>query len=158
MKNVSPKTLTLVVLLLLLLNTGLVVFLVWGTKELRTPFKPGRPDNLEWMAKELKLSPAQKEKHKQLREEHFGKVKLYYDSLRQVKTALYTRVADSTIAEQDFVNYDAKVAHWQSIINRMTFEHFKQVRALLQPEQQANFDQFVQKMMQRSRRDSSRRQ
>jgi hypothetical protein len=67
-------------------------------------------------------------------------------------------VADSTIAEQDFVNYDAKVAHWQSIINRMTFEHFKQVRALLQPEQQANFDQFVQKMMQRSRRDSSGRQ
>ena len=147
---------TLVVLLLLLVNTALVAVLVLGKKD-RHPVSPGREDNLELLAKELKLSPEQKEQHKLMREEHFTKVKPYYDSLRTAKTALFNKLSEENTPDSVFANYDAKVAQWQSTINRMTFEHLKKVRNQLQPDQQSGFDQFVQKMMQRNRRDTSRR-
>jgi hypothetical protein len=158
MSNASPKTLTIAVLSLLIINTGLVVFLVMGRKEKNSQPPHSRQDNFELMAKELNLQEEQKAQHKLLREEHFKNVKPYYDSIRVAKMALYARVPDSTVTNEDFVNYDAKVINWQSKINKLTFEHFRKVRSLLQPDQQPQFDNFVQKMMQRNRRDSSRKQ
>lgn len=158
MSNASPKTLTLAVLLLLLINTGLVVFLVVGLKDKSSRVPYSRQDNFELMAKELDLQEDQKAQHKLLREEHFKNVKPYYDSIRAAKTALYARIADTTVAKKDFDDYDAKASNWYSTINKMTFEHFKKVRRLLNPKQQEGFDKFIQKMMQRNRRDSSRKQ
>lgn len=158
MSNASPKTLTIAVLLLLIINTGLVVFLVMGRKEKNSQSPHSRQDNFELMARELNLQEEQKEQHKSLREEHFKNVRPYYDSIRATKMALYARVPDSTVVDKDFAAYDAKVIAWQSKINRLTFEHFRKVRSLLQQDQQLEFDQFVQKMMLRNRRDSSRKQ
>ena len=157
MSNASPKTLTIAVLLLLVLNTALVVFLVVGLKDKSSKTPYSRPDNFELMAKELNLLEDQKAQHKLLREEHFKNVKLYYDSIRAAKTALYARIADTTISNKDFKAYDVKASNWHSAINRMTFEHFKKVRSLLTPDQQQGYDKFIQKMMQRSRRDSTRK-
>jgi hypothetical protein len=84
-------------------------------------------------------------------------VKPYYDSIRAAKTALYARIADTTVTSAAFDTYDAKASQWYSAINRLTFEHFKKVRSLLQPNQQADYDKFIQKMMQRNRKDSSRK-
>jgi periplasmic protein CpxP/Spy len=157
MSNTSSKTLTIAVLLLLLINTGLVVFLVLGRKE-KNPASPhNRQDSFELMAKELNLQEEQKVQHKLLREEHFKNVKPYYDSIRAAKTALYARIADTTVTSAAFDTYDAKASQWYSAINRLTFEHFKKVRSLLQPNQQADYDKFIQKMMQRNRKDSSRK-
>jgi protein CpxP len=158
MTNASPKTLTIAVLLLLVINTGLVVFLVVGLKDKSSRVPYNRQDNLELMARELNLQEDQKAQHKMLREEHFNNVRPYYDSIRATKMALYARVSDTTIQDGDFEMYDQKVSHWQSEINKLTFEHFTKVRRLLQPDQQVGFDKFIQKMMQRNRRDSSRKQ
>lgn len=158
MSNASPKTLTIAVLLLLVLNTALVIFLVVRLKDKSSKIPYSRQDNFELMARELDLQEDQKAQHKLLREEHFKNVKPYYDSIRAAKTALYARIADTTVANKDFDDYDAKASNWYSAINRMTFEHFKKVRRLLKPEQQEGYDKFIQKMMQRSRRDSSRKQ
>ena len=158
MSNASPKTLTFAVLLLLIINTGLVVFLVIGRKDKHPTMTYGRQDNFELMARELNLQEDQKAQHKLLREEHFNNVKPFYDSIRATKTALYARIADTTISSVDFDTYDAKTSQWYSAINKMTFEHFKKVRSLLKPDQQEGYDKFIQKMMQRSRRDSSRKQ
>jgi protein CpxP len=157
MSNASPKALTIAVLLLLIINTGLVVFLVLGRKEKSTSGNYGRQDNFELMAKELNLQEEQKAQHKLLREEHFKNLKPYYDSIRMAKTALYARIADTTITAAEFDAYDAKASKWHSAINRLTFEHFKKVRVLLRPDQQTDYDKFIQKMMQRNRRDSSRK-
>lgn len=157
MSNASPKTLTIAVLLLLVLNTGLVIFLVVGLKDKSSKVPYNRQDNFELMAKELNLLEDQKAQHKLLRDEHFNKIKPYYDSIRAAKTALYARIADSTFSNKDFEAYDAKASNWYSTINRMTFEHFKKVRNLLRPDQQEGYDKFIQKMMQRSRRDSTRK-
>lgn len=158
MSNASPKTLTIVVLLLLIINTGLVIFLVIGRKDKNQSGAYGRQDNFELMAKELNLQEDQKAQHKLLREEYFKNLRPYYDSIRAAKTALYARIDDTTVTKIDFDTYDANASYWYSAINRMTFDHFKKVRSLLQPSQQAGYDKFIQKMMQRSRRDSSRKE
>lgn len=158
MSNASPKTLTIAVLLLLIINTGLVIFLVVGLKDKSSKMPYSRQDNFELMAKELNLQSAQKAQHKLLREEHFKNVRPYYDSIRAAKTALYARIADTAVSDHDFEAYDAKASTWHSAINKITFEHFKKVRALLNPDQQEGYDKFIQKMMQRNRRDSSRKQ
>ena len=112
MTNASPKIVTIAVLLLLIINTGLVVFLVLGRKEKSFQSPYSRQDNFELMARELNLQEEQKAQHKLLREEHFKNVRPYYDSIRTTKMALYARVPDSTVMEDDFTMYDAKVIAW----------------------------------------------
>jgi hypothetical protein len=54
--------------------------------------------------------------------------------------------------------YGKRITERQAAVDKLTFAHFRSVRALLDPGQQVKYDEFVQKMMQRSggrRKDST---
>ncbi len=89
------------------------------------------------------------------REAHFKNVGLLYDSIREVKSVLFTTT--NTIATDSLLEIsNQKINNWQSTINALTVGYLQKVRKLLTQEQQKGYDQFVIKMMQRGRRDSSR--
>jgi hypothetical protein len=63
----------------------------------------------------------------------------------------------NTIATDSLLEIsNQKINNWQSTINVLTVSYLQKVRKLLTEEQQKGYDQFVIKMMQRGRRDSSR--
>jgi Spy/CpxP family protein refolding chaperone len=112
-------------------------------------------DTSALLAKEINLTAAQEQQHRELREAHFKNVGLLYDSIRQAKTVLFTTT--NTIATDSLLEIsNQKINNWQSTINVLTVSYLQKVRKLLTEEQQKGYDQFVIKMMQRGRRDSSR--
>ncbi len=147
----SNKILTLVIGLLLISNIVLVYFLVNGKK----PQKRDRPDPAEMMIKEVGMDEKQAATHKQMKDDHFKAVRPLYDSLRAAKAIYFGLVKDSALTNSTAKVYRDRIAAWQSTIDSMTFAHFRKMRSLLNPEQQVKYDGFVQKLMQRGRKDSS---
>lgn len=154
MKNSNNRILTVAVLLLLVANIILVFMLVKG-KGPKESGRQGRGEPFELMAKELKMTDQQKNDYKLLREEHQKKVKPLFDSLRAAKTAFYDLMKLDIVSDSLINVYGQQIAQRQIAIDKVTFAHFKKVRSLFNPDQLPQYDSFMKKMMQRSRRDSS---
>jgi len=107
------------------------------------------------LAKELNMTEEQKKEHKLLKGEHLKNIKPLFDSVRAAKTAFYALLKDSTVSDSVLDIYSRKITEQQSTIDKLTFAHFKRIRNLFTAEQQTKFDTFVQKMMQRGRKDSA---
>ena len=149
----SNKILVAAVVLLLIANIALVAFMMKGRS--KAAEKKPKTDPAEVMYKELNMTEEQKKQHKLLKEEHFKNIKPLFDSVRAAKTAFYALLKDSTVTDSVLTLYGNHISEKQSEIDRRTFAHFKRLRNLFTTEQQPKFDLFVQKMMQRNRKDSS---
>jgi len=153
--STTPRFLTTAVILLLLINTGLVVYLVVDRNKSHRPYNRERLDTSALLAKEINLSAAQEKQHRELREAHFKNVGVLYDSIRVVKMKLFTTATPGT-TDSLLELSNQKINNWQTTINAMTVSYLQKVRNILTEQQQKGYDQFVIKMMQRGRRDSSR--
>ncbi|MFM7646007.1 MAG: hypothetical protein ACKO41_04755 [Sphingomonadales bacterium] len=156
MAKLSPRILSVLVVLLLLVNSGLVIYLFMErTQSQHRHTTAHRDDAFERMASTLGYSDAQKEQHRTLRTAHSSRVRSLYDSVRYAKVLLYSR--NSIVEESDsvFINYMTKMSQWQTSINQLNYAYYKEVRRLLRPEQQPRYDSMLVKMIERGRRDSS---
>jgi Spy/CpxP family protein refolding chaperone len=153
--NSTNKILKIAVFLLLLTNIALVIMMVKGKGG--KPSSHKREEPYQMMVTELNMTEEQQKAYKAQREEHFKSMKPLVDSLRNARTAFFALVKDSTANDSLMNVYNTRITERQAMIDRSIFNHFKKVRAIFTPEQQPKFDAFVQKMMQRGRRDSSNR-
>jgi len=155
MKNTNNKILTVAVVLLLVANIALVAFMLMGRNKRAGRQEKGNPS--ETMAKELNMTEQQKADHKLLKEEHFKNSKPLFDSLRSAKTAFYSLLKDATVSDSVLNRYTQIISERQAIVEKATFAHFKRIRNLLTPEQQPQFDEFVQKMMHRGKKEAEKK-
>lgn len=158
MSKLSPRLLSVVVVLLLLINSALVIYLVME----RNRFHAGRAntdreDAFERMTRTLRYTEAQKELHLALRKDHLEKMRPINDSIRMAKVLLYSRTSIVEESDSIFINYMTKMSQWQATINQMNYAYYKKVRSLLTAEQQPRYDSMLVKMIERGRRDSSQR-
>ena len=156
MSQTTSKYVTLGVLLLLLLNTGLVIFLVADRNRSHSNSSHTRPDIAAQMAKELKMSDAQRQQHLAYRENYYKETRPLYDSIRKMRVVLFSAVGNTQQADSLLVACNEKINRLQNAINTLTVAYLQRVRNILEPAQQKDFDQFILRMMQRSRRDSSK--
>jgi len=140
----TNKLLAFAAIALLIVN-GVLVYLLWSEKNSHK--KPNRSPREDRFAEELKLDAQQKEEHKKLRDAHFAVMRPMFDSVSSYRNSLFKLSKDST-ANDSLVNYYvSKLAATHSTIAKSTYEHFKKVRTLLNPEQQVKYDEMLQKMM-----------
>lgn len=151
----SNKILTIAVVLLLLTNIALVAFMVLGKNKQESKRPAGKGDPFQVMAKELNMTDQQQKDYKQQKEEHFKNIKPLFDSVRAAKTAFFALVKETDVSDSIVNLYSQRVTDKQAEIDKLTFAHFRRVRNLFTPEQQPKFDVFVQKMMQRGKKDSA---
>lgn len=156
MSQTTSKYVTLGVLLLLLLNTGLVIFLVADRNRSHSNSSHTRPDIAAQMAKELKMSDAQRQQHLTYRENYYKETRPLYDSIRKMRVVLFSAVGNTQQADSLLVACNEKINRLQNSINTLTVAYLQRVRGILDTAQQKDFDQFILRMMQRSRRDSSK--
>jgi hypothetical protein len=156
MSQATSKYLTVGVFLLLLLNTGLIIFLVADRKHARSTNTHTRTDVATQMAKELKMSDSQRQQHLTYRENYYKETRPLYDSIRKTRVVLFSAVGNSEQADSLLVQCNEKINYWQNTINTLTVAYLQRVRNILDTTQQKEFDQFILRMMQRSRRDSSK--
>ncbi len=152
MKN--PKILTIAVVVLLLSNIALVAFMLTA-KNKKGDKRQGRREPFEMMVKELGMTEQQQQDYKQMKEEHMKSVKPLFDSVRAAKSAFFALTKDSTATDSLINLRSLRVGENQAALDKVTFQHFRKVRKLFTAEQQPKFDSFMQKMMQRGRRDSA---
>ncbi len=146
----NNKILSIAVVSLLLINIALVILMVKG-KDHQSEGKRsgGKGDPFEVMAKELKMSAEQKKSHQQFRDDFFKTVKPLWDSVRSAKSAFFELVKDSAVNDSVLNVHNKRISDIQLSVDKITFEHFRRVRALYSGEQQIKYDELVQKMMQR---------
>ena len=156
MSQTSSKYVTIGVLILLLLNTGLVIFLVVDRNRSHSYSARTRSDLAAQMAKELNMTAAQREQHLQFRENFYKETRPFYDSIRRTRVELFSSIGNTQQADSLLVQCNEKINHWQNQINAMTLAYLQRVRGMLNESQQKGYDQFVLRVMQRSRRDSSK--
>jgi protein CpxP len=101
------------------------------------------------------LTQKQKKQTTALKEEHFKTVRPLFDSVRAAKTALFGLVKEPVVSDSLLDAYNQRVIDQQTKLDKLTYQHFRKVRDLFTPEQQPKFDIYIQKMMQRGRRDST---
>lgn len=156
MKISSNKILSAAVILLLIVNTILLIFM-WKGKSKHEPrhLQGGGP--FETMVKELKMTEQQKNDYQKLRDEHLAAVKPLFDSIREVRKDFIQLVKETNVSDSALKAYSSRIARKQAIVDQLTLEHLKKARALFSGDQQKQFDEFVQKMMQQHMNGQRRR-
>jgi Spy/CpxP family protein refolding chaperone len=154
MKNSSTKILSIAVILLLLINIALVIFMMQGRKK-KGDKMHGKGEPFEMMVKELSMTDRQQADYKSMKEEHMKTIRPLFDSMRAAKTAFFALIKDQDASDSLVTAYGQRITEKQAAIDKFTFAHFKRVRNIFTPEQQPKFDEFLQKMMQRGRKDSA---
>lgn len=155
MNKSNNRILTIAVVLLLITNIALVTMMMLGKNKSERRGPGNRNEPSQMMVKELNMTDQQQKDFKQLKEEHFKNTKPLFDSLRTAKTIFFDFVKDENVSDSVLNRYSLQIAERQTALDKITFAHFKKVRSLFTPEQQPKFDAFIQKMMQRGRRDSA---
>lgn len=155
MNKSTNRILSIAVVLLLITNIVLVTMMMMGKNKGGKRGPGNRNEPSQMMVKELSMTEQQQKDFKQLKEEHFKNTKPLFDSLRAAKTAFFDFVKEENVSDSVLNSYSLQIAERQTALDKITFAHFKKVRGLFTPEQQPKFDAFIQKMMQRGRRDSA---
>jgi Spy/CpxP family protein refolding chaperone len=103
------------------------------------------------MVKELSMTEQQQTEFKKLKDEHFTAIKPVFDSVRTLKKSLFSLIKEENLNDSLVSNYSALISEQRAIIDKLTINHFRKVRALFSGDQQKKFEDFIQKMVQRQR-------
>ncbi len=147
----TNKVLTIAVVLLLLINVAMLIFMLKGRGHHQARYEGGRGGPFDMMVKELNMTEQQQTEFKKLKEEHFAAIKPVFDSVRTLKKSLFNLVKAENINDSLVNNYSGLISQQQAIIDKLTINHFRKVRAMFSGDAQKKFDDFVQKMMSRQR-------
>jgi hypothetical protein len=133
-----------VILGLLVLNLGLLGW-IWFSPQKR-PHKKETPAN--FLEKELNFTAKQKEQFRLLREDHHAKVQDIRDSVREMKRQFFEHLG-KPMSESDIESVTIDIAKKMARIDKITFQHFREVRQMCTPAQQQKFDEVIDEMLER---------
>jgi len=145
------KVLSLLVLVLLVTNILLLVFFVWKKPEPRQAAfkKDGRGDVMQILEKEVGFDEKQMEQYKQLKDQHWDKMRPYFGEMRTARNNFYKLLNLPSVPDSVVNNAADTIAAKQKKMDLQTFHHFQQVKAICTPEQQPRFDSLVQQVIKR---------
>lgn len=156
MSKLSPRLLSIAVILLLVINSGLVIVLVMDRNRSHHRWSEAHWEQaFEKMARKLDYTELQKEQHRSLRKEHMQQMRPLYDTIRQIKVMLFSNNGSAEKSDSLSTIYVEKLSGWQTKINLLNYEYYKKLRSLLTPTQQPRYDSLLHKMMERGRGESS---
>ncbi len=143
----TNKLLAFAVITLLIIN-GVLVYLLWNGK--RQNNRSGQNRNMsDWLAKELNEDEKQKAAHSKLRDAHFASMKPLFDSVSSYKKGLFSLLKETSASDSLIQSYTNKISQAEAEISKNNFQHFRNVRGILNPDQQKKYEEIVQKMMNR---------
>ncbi len=142
----TNRILTIAVVLLLVVNIAMLIFMLKGRGHHDMKKPGGGP--FDMMVKELNMTEQQQTEFKKLKDEHFTAIKPVFDSVRTLKKSLFGLVKEENLSDSMVNNYSSLISQQQAIIDKLTINHFRKVRALFSGDQKEKFDNFTQKMIQ----------
>lgn len=90
-----------------------------------------------------------------MREAHFATIRPLFDSMRTTRQALYSLIKEDTLNDSLVSAYSNNITEKQSRADKLTINHFRTVRKMFSGDMLNKYDEMVQKMLQRGKKDSS---
>lgn len=137
-----------VVILLAVLNIVLLVFL-WNGQN-RKPRNPQRAGIMVFEER-LDLNETQKRQLQQLRDEHFKTIQRLRNQTLETRKTLHSLWAEAD-ASNKVTELTQRMGDLHAAIEKATFDHFAQIRAICSPEQQKVFDELIQDVLRQGER------
>ncbi len=138
------KLLTGLVILLLLVNTITILFFWLGRSKNEHPsFK--QPS--EFLIKKLAMSAEQQDQYMKLVKDHRLKTKLIREQIMVSKDALFEQLSADSISDSLQQSTANSLAKLNVQLDLLTFEHFKKVRKMCNPQQQKKFDNVIKDVL-----------
>lgn len=144
MKITKVKVLSILVILLVCINLATIAS-VWVLRPaIHGGFGAQSPK--EYIISKLNLTDEQIDAFELLRKSHFDNIQKLRNQIRTEKEEMYAglRVKGN---EQEAYAHLAKVIAFEEQAEKLTFEHFRQVRELCNDEQKQHFDAIINQVI-----------
>ena len=136
------KFLSLTIVALVILNIGVISFLLLGKP--RPEGRDGRPDKI--IIEKLQLNAKQIEEFEKLKRQHHEAVRSYQDSIRILKRSFIDALRTDHPDQEQAEKIAGDISGLQKKIEMATFIHFKSLRELCDERQKVLFDEFIQEI------------
>ncbi len=144
------RALILLIVVLLLTNIAVLAYFLW-------PKEPDRTQNtdknkyrlLEPLKNEVGFSDSQIAEYKKIRDSRTGRIRSKVDDLRKVRVNFYHLMSSQNVNDSLLNAAADSIGYRQKLLDLETFEHFKILRKLCTPEQEAKYDSMVQHLVHR---------
>jgi len=136
-----------VILLLLLLNFGILGYLWMGKQDARHMGPPPPPDRM--IIERLHLDDKQQEQFEGFRDEHHSQMVTLQEQSAELHKELFALLKAPGVNEQAKDSMMGLLQQNSHKKEEITFEHFQKLRAILTPQQQTEFDSFVEEISER---------
>ncbi len=138
----SVKILITIVVLLVLINCALLA--VFWLQRGKGPGAEGPPQRAhEFLTKELKLNKAQEEAYEKMRTGHFETTRTLNDANRKLRDSLFSYINTSALDTPTVTRLEKQIAFNQAQIEKATLLHFRELRNILNADQQKKFDGVI---------------
>jgi hypothetical protein len=132
----KTRFLTLAVIGLVLLNIGMVAFLLSGKMP---PHKGEGPRKI--IIERLRFDQKQVADYEKLIQKHRDDIRQKESELMAARQAIYNQLLGEDLSKKDSLT--AQVGHLQTAVEQIHFAHFQDIKNLCRPDQKADFDALV---------------
>lgn len=136
----NNRSLKIIVILLMLVN-AIVLFFHIRLLTAQTGARPPRPDDLKnRMIHDLSLNPEQQDAYGEMVERHRAAMQQIRYSEEETRGRLYQEPGDTTI---DRATYFNELGQLRAEREKVTFDHFMELRTILDDIQKTIFDRII---------------
>ncbi|MEI9911323.1 MAG: hypothetical protein WDO71_17665 [Bacteroidota bacterium] len=148
MSTSKNKPLIFIIIALLLTNIGVLGYFLWFNKPAPKPDTNRQNWMMDALQKDVGFTDQQIAQYKEMKDEHWKRVKPMFDDIRKSKDSLFKLLSDESINDS-VINIRAEaIAQKQKSIDVQAFNNFKRIRGLCStPEQRIKYDTLVQRLM-----------
>ncbi|MFT3678276.1 MAG: hypothetical protein QM781_20450 [Chitinophagaceae bacterium] len=148
------RNLLVIIAVLLLTNVGVLAYFLWYKKPAEiSAHGSGQQRDRNGMAdvlqKEVGFDEGQLTKYKELRDRQRDIIRPMFDSMRVAKDGLFKLISTPAVGDSTIEAAADVIAQRQRELDIKTFQHFKRVRNLCRPDQEAKYDSLLLRMFRR---------
>ena len=147
----APKNraLILLIIILLLTNIAVLAYFLWPKHPDKLNAERNKYKLLEPLKNEVGFSDNQIAEYKKIKDSRSGRIRSKVDDLRKVRDNFYRLLSTNNPADSLLNVTSDSIAYRQKLLDLETFEHFKLVRKICTPDQEAKYDSMVQRIVHR---------
>lgn len=161
--NTQKKLLTWMVIILVIINISVIGWLVYNNYQMRNSFPNNtfrsqnnnnqganfRQNPGHYLGQKFNFNTAQQETLQSLSSEHRLKIAPLRDSIQVCRRTMIEEITKDQ-PDEEFMNTCAsKIGNYHKQMNKLTIEHFMEIKQLATPEQEQEINHFLENAAQR---------
>ena len=146
----KSRILGVLVVILLVTNVAMLVFFVFlkpAPAQKQNRSGRGGFDVGVILEKEVGFNEDQMGSYNRLREQHWNKMKPFFNEMRTAKDSFYQQLYRSSVPDSVISTYGDAIGRKQKDVDMQIFRHFQQVRGLCTDEQRPRFDSLINQVI-----------